>query len=157
MSHKVSMCLYDFQSKLGDKAAIDTVREIGADGIDYSLYVHDVRKEGDLYTLGRDAVVEYYTKLKRYADESGVIISQTHGRLHDFGVVPEENEAFIKNSELDMLATGILGAKYCVVHTPAINWIGDEKTPDEMFDIYTNMFSSILPYAKSKKSKKRQR
>lgn len=148
MSNKISMCLYDFQSHLGDRAAIEIAKKIGADGIDYSLYVHDVRKEGDLYTLGRDAVIEYYTELKQYADLLGIEFSQTHGRLYGFGMSPEEDEAFVRNSELDMLATRILGAKYCVVHTPPVGWIGPDKTSGEMFDINSRMFSSILPFAK---------
>lgn len=148
MSNKISMCLYDFQKKNGDRAAIDVAKEIGADGIDFSLYMHDVQKEGDLYTRGTDAVTEYYTELKKYADEVGIEISQTHGRLHDYGVTTEENEAFIKNSELDILATSILGAKYCVVHTPSVSWIGIDKTTDEMFEIFSSVFSRILAFAK---------
>ena len=148
MSNKVSMCLYDFQVRLGDYAALDIAKEIGADGIDFGLINHDVRNAGDLYTFGKDAVIEYYTQIKKYADDIGIAIPQTHGRLYGFGVSEADDEAFIKNSELDMIASGILGAKYCIVHTPAITWVGNDKTPEEMFELNSRLFGSILPYAK---------
>lgn len=145
---KVSMCLWPFQVKVSDRYAIDVSKEIGLDGLDFSLFLHDARKEGDLYSLGKDAVIEYYTELKKYADEVGVKIVQTHGRMYGYGISEEESEAFVKNSELDALATGILGAKYCVVHTPPITWVGNSYTNDELYDLNTKMFMRILPFAK---------
>lgn len=150
MEKKVSMCLCHLQMKLGDREAVRIAREIGADGIDFNLIMHDVRKEGSLYAQGDEAVVKYFSEIKKYADELGVMIPQTHGRLYGFGVSAEDDAAFIRNSELDLLATEILGAKYCVVHTPAITWVGDGKSDDEMYAISSRLFGSILPFAKAR-------
>ena len=146
---KISMCLCHFQMKAGDRYALEVAKRIGVDGIDFSLFMHDVRKEGDLYTLGEEAVAEYFTGIRRYADELGLEIPQTHGRLYGFGITPEDDAAFIRNSELDLLATGILRAKYCVVHTPAITWVGDGKSDLEMYGICERMMSALIPFAKA--------
>ena len=145
---KISMCLSYLQNKFDDRYALDVAKKIGVDGFDISLFFHDVRKEGDIYQLGEAAVVKYYTELREYAESLGLVFSQTHGRLYGYAMSEDDSEAFIKNSEYDALATKILGAKYCVVHTPPITWIGDGYTDDELFDINTEMFMRILPFAK---------
>ena len=91
----------DIQGKYGDKEAIALAAKLGADGIDFDLASRNVTKENDIYTLGVEAVREYYTSLRKYAEEVGVKISQTHGRFLGYGNSEEGNEIFVKNSELD--------------------------------------------------------
>ncbi len=148
MNKKISMSLIDIQEKVSDKSAMDAAVAIGADGIDFSLLNHSVGKEGDLYNEPIERIIEYYRELKRYADGLGLEIPQTHGRLIGFGVSPEGDEAFAKSAEIDCIVTRILGAKYCVVHTPAITWVGADHSDEEMFDIGIRLFTSILPFAK---------
>ena len=110
---RISMSLSDIQhlDLTDERIAIDAAKRIGADGIDFALYVHNIRKENDLYTRGEDAVWEYFTNLKKYADSIGIEIPQTHGRLYGYGISPEETDIFIRNAVLDGIATGALGAK----------------------------------------------
>lgn len=130
-----------------DKHLLDTVKLIGADALDYSVMVNTVTDEGGLYSMGADAVREYFTELRKYADSIGVGINQTHGRLFGYAVSPEDTEVFIKNAELDCIATASLGAKYCVFHTPAYNKVGD-LSDEEMRKIGFDSFNAILPFAK---------
>ena len=145
---KLSMSLDVIQEKQSDFDAIDGIVEIGADGIDFSLLNHDVNKEGDIYSKPIDEIVNYFEQVKKYADERGVAIRQTHGRLIGFAMSPEGDAAFVKNAEIDCIISRVLGAKYCVVHTPAITWVGPDHSDEEMFDIGVRLFTSILPYAK---------
>ena len=145
---KVSMSLESIQATQNDFDAIDGIVEIGADGIDFSLLNHDVNKEGDIYSKPIDEIVNYFEQVKKYADERGVAIRQTHGRLIGFAMSPEGDAAFVKNAEIDCIISRVLGAKYCVVHTPAITWVGPDHSDEEMFDIGVRLFTSILPYAK---------
>ncbi len=142
------MHLGAIQRHKGDKQAIDAAKELGLDGIDFDLSMHSVSKEGDLYGMGRDAVIEYFTDVKAYADKVGMTIRQTHGRLYGFGTSPEMTEEFVKNTELDCLASRVLGAKYCVVHTPSVAWVGIDKTDEEMIALCDDLFRQILPMAK---------
>ena len=145
---KVSMSLDVIQEKQNDFDAIDAIAEIGADGIDFSLLSHDVNKEGDIYTKPISEIIEYFTRVRKYADERGVTIRQTHGRLVGFAMSPAGDDVFIRSAEIDFIVSRVLGAKYCVVHTPAITWVGPDHSDEEMFDIGVRLFTSILPYAK---------
>jgi sugar phosphate isomerase/epimerase len=147
MDKKISMSLIDLQRK-GDRYAIDAAKRIGLDGIDLYLGGHSVDKEGDIYALGKDAVIEYYSGIKAYAESVGIEISQTHGRLAGYGYTDESTRLFVRNTELDCLATRILGAKYCVVHTPSVSWVPQDTTDDDMRALGDSMFREILPFAK---------
>lgn len=148
MEKKIGVYLHHLQNKHGDKYVLDLAKKIGADAFDFTLCQHDISRAGDLYSKGVSEVKKYFSDLKKYADSIGIEIRQTHGRLIGYGVTPEGNETFIKNAELDLIAAAELGAKYCVVHTPAYNWVGGDRSDDEMRDIGFNLFNNILPYAK---------
>lgn len=143
----ISLSVIDFQENYGDRGAVDAAARLGISYIDFDLSPHSVAKEGDLYALGKEEVLSYYSALASYAKEKGVRVVQTHGRFVGFGNTPEGDEIFIKNAELDCIATAALGAKYTVFHTPAKNWVGD-LPDDEMFGIGEALFTSILPFAK---------
>ena len=147
MDKKISMSLTDLQRK-GDKYAIDVAKKIGLDGIDFDLSRHSVDKEGDIYALGKDAVIEYYTGIKAYAESVGIEIPQTHGRLVGYGYTEERTRSFVRDTELDCLATRVLGAKYCVVHTPSVAWVAPDTTDEGMRELCDSMFGEILPFAK---------
>lgn len=147
MDFKTSLSIIDFQEKYGDKGAIDAAVSIGVYDLDFDVSLHSVAKEGDIYTLGKEAVREYFSSVFSYAQERGVKIVQTHGRFNGYGLTPEGDETYVKNAELDFIATAALGAKYCVFHTPAHNHVGD--LPDErMFEIGVSQFAAALPFAK---------
>jgi len=144
---KVSMSLEMYQKKHGDAFAIRLARELGLDGIDLALFYHNVTDENDVYSRGGEAVREYFGGLRELADELGVAIMQTHGRLFGYGTSAEEDEAFIRNTEMDCIATEALGARYCVIHSPGIQRVGD--LGDEAMDmIGRNMLRATLPFAK---------
>ena len=147
MNNRISLSVIDFQEKYGDKGAIDAAAKLGLSIIDFDLSPHHVDKDGDVYTLGKDGVKEYFASIAAYATERGVKIGQTHGRFNGYGNTPEGDEIFKKNAELDCIATAALGSKYTVFHTPAHNHVGD--LPDErMFEIGVSLFSIALPFAK---------
>ena len=145
---RISLSTVDLQSQ-GDEYAIDMAAKLDLDGIDLDLSMHDVAKCNDVYSKGEEAVIEYFTSLSKYAKEKGVTIAQTHGRLYGYGVDSEGDERFLKNARYETIATSILGAKYCVVHTPAYNWVGD-LCDEDMYRIGVSLFSSILPFAKER-------
>ena len=147
MEHKTSLSIIDLQAKYGDRGAIDAAVGIGVYAVDFDVSRHSVEKEGDVYALGKDAVREYFSSVLSYAEERGVKIAQTHGRLVGYGNTPEGDELFVKNAEMDCIATAALGAKYTVFHTPAYNWVGD-LPETRMFEIGVSLYSSVLPFAK---------
>ena len=150
MNDRISLSILDLQEKYGDLRAIDEAANIGLSNVDFDLVFsgHSVDKEGDIYSLGKRAVWEYYSGVAAYAKERGIKIVQTHGRLVGYGNTPEGDELFVKNAEMDCIATEALGAKHTVFHTPAYNWVGD-LSDERMFEIGVSLFTSVLPFAKA--------
>lgn len=148
MEKKVGISIVRLQRTYGDKRALEIAKEVGADAVDFNLDNKDYRNPDCVYSKGDDAVIEYYKELKAYADELGLIISQTHGKLPGFINEKEEDDALVENSRLDCLATACLGAPVCVIHNASSISMGANPDPELMHHLSFDMFTRILPYAK---------
>lgn len=148
MDRKVGLSIVRLQNVYGDKRALEIAKEIGADAVDFNLDSKDYRNPDCIYSKGDEAVIEYYRELKAYADELGLIISQTHGKLPGFINVKEEDDALVENSRIDCLVTATLGAPVCVIHNASSISMGANPDPELMHHLSFDMFTRILPYAK---------
>lgn len=148
MDRKVGLSIVRLQNVYGDRRALEIAKEIGADAVDFNLDNKDYRNPDCIYSKGDEAVIEYYKGLKAYADELGLIISQTHGKLPGFINNKEEDDALVENSRLDCLATAVLGAPVCVIHNASSISMGANPDPELMHHLSFDMFTRILPYAK---------
>ena len=144
----VSLSTGTLQKIKGDMGAIEFAKEIGCDAIDFSLCSNDIANPDTIYSKGEDEIVKYYTQLAEHAKKIGIIIHQTHGRLKGFTADSEANKLTLENARLDCLVSGVLGAKYCVMHTASNIHIGKDAPAELMDSINDDMFSSIIPYAK---------
>ncbi len=150
MKRKIGIAIGSFQYKFGDKEALRISKSIGADSVDFTLEGEecDYRNPNSVYSKGPEAVRAYYTELKEYADSLGLIIGQTHGKLPGFRNIASEDEALVKNTELDCLATACLGAPVMIVHNATSIFLGANPDPELMHALSLDMFSKILPFAK---------
>jgi len=149
VKRKVGISSKYLQEKYGDKRALEIVATIGADAVDFSLDItNDYRNKGSIYSKGEEAVISYYKELKEYADNLGLIISQTHGRHSGFKNIKEEDDALIANARLDCLATAALGAPVCVIHNSTSIYMGADPDPELMHRLSFDMFSRIITFAK---------
>lgn len=150
MKKLVGISIFSLQEKYGDRRALEIVSEIGADSADFSLEfnINDYRNKDSVYSKGDEAVREYYSDLKAYADSLGIIIGQTHGKLPGFKNIKEEDDALVENSRLDCIATAALGAPVCVIHNATSIFLGPDPDPELMHKLSFDMFSRIIPYAK---------
>ena len=147
MDKKISFATGALQRKFGDMRAIEIAKEIGADAIDFdtSCGNWDYRREGQIYSKSDDEICEYFSALRRRADEIGLEIGQTHGRLVSFNQDEEHNAAHLKNARLDCMAAGILGAKDVVIHNVAL---GPENTREVFQKLSEEMFCPIIRMGK---------
>lgn len=152
MSKKtVSLSLSTFQRQFGDWRAMEIAKEIGAKAVDFSIDLEkrfDYRNPDSVYSKGDIAVIEYFSKIKRFADENDITICMTHGRGAGFKNIPEEDEALIENARLDCLATSVLGAPVCVIHSVTTIYMGPDCSPELMHKLNYDMFVRIIPFAK---------
>jgi len=147
---KVGLSLMSLQSFLGIEEAIKFAGKIGADAVALDLCTNEwsCKNPNSIYSKSEDEFVEYFSKIRKVADDAGVEFSYIHGRLSGFKNIPEEDELLLKNTKLDCLATKILGAPHCVVHAVTTLYMGPDCDPQIMRDLNFDMFCKILDIAK---------
>jgi len=147
---KVSISIGELQQKYGDEQALVIAKEIGADAVDFSTFGSrfDDRNSSSVYSRSEDEFCDYFANLKKRADELGIGIAQTHGRIEGFQNDRVADEALVRNAELDCKAAGILGAPVCVMHNVTTIFMGADAAPSQMHQLNFEMYSKILPFAK---------
>ncbi len=146
---KVGISTFPWQTIFkDDKFAIAEAKKAGADAIDFSLDGQDLRNENSIYGKNDDEIIAYYTDLKKFADECGIEIYQTHGRPRGLTGEKEEDAARLANLRIDLLASKCLGASICVVHNAISGEHGADPDKDFMYKLSYELFSKSLPYAK---------
>ena len=151
MSKKtVSLSLFVFQHQFGDLRAIEIAKEIGVTAVDFctDLPRFDCKNPDSVYSKGDDAVIEYFSNLKKFADQCGITVCMTHGRGTGFKSIPEEDLILTENARLDCLAASILGAPVCVLHAVTTIFMGPDCPSEVMHKLNRDMFASIIPFAK---------
>jgi len=133
----------------GEFGALDAAKRAGADAVDLDLTGQDLRKKSSTYAQGEEAVREHYSKLGEYARSIGILISQTHGRMEGLRGDAREDEVLLRNIRLDCIATAALSAPVCVLHTTTTIFLGPDVDPEEMFRLNRELFSQVIPFAKS--------
>ena len=147
MDKKISIATGTLQDEFGDLRAIEIAKEIGADAIDFdtSCGRWDYRRQNQIYSKSDDELCEYFTALRRRADEIGIEIGQTHGRLIPFDRDETYHAVHLKNARIDCMAASILGAKDVVMHNIAL---GPDTTRSEFQKLSESMFFPIIRMAK---------
>jgi len=153
MKRKVSISIGGLQGKYGDMRAIEIAKEIGADAVDFNVNRYDLRDEKTIYSKSDEEIIQYFSDLKKRADELGIEIAQTHGRMKGFINDKEEDDMLVKNARLDCLATSILGAPVCVIHAVTSIFMGADPDRKLMHDLNADMFCRMLEFAKEYKVK----
>ena len=148
MKKLIGISTFTLQSMYGDFKALEIAKEVGADAVDLSLDIQSSLDKNSIYSKSEDQIIEHYTAVKKKADELGLIISQTHGRLRIFFNDPIKDEAVFKDARIDCMVTKILGAPYTVMHSIATSITGPDADTDYMHELYFNTYSKILPFAK---------
>ena len=151
MERLIGISIHDLQKKYGDLRALEISKEIGADAVDFSTSnapLHDYREPSSVFSRSEDEIISYYDGLRRRAEELGLVISQTHGRLRGFRRDEAENLAVAKNARIDCLVAHTLGAPVCVMHSVATGLMGPETPAEEMREMNFRWFSTALEFAK---------
>lgn len=150
MKRKVSISTGTLQKIYGDIGMLEVVRKMGADAIDFSTDGSrwDYRNPQSIYSKSDEEMIAYFSEIRRRADELGLEIGQTHGRLPGFKNIPEEDDALIENARRDCLAASVLGAPVVIIHSVTTMYLGADADPRLMHDLNDRMFRRILPFAK---------
>ncbi len=147
---KISFSIGRLQKTYGDMRAVEIAAEIGADAIDFDTCgdQFDYRNPNSIFSKSDEEIVEYFTAIKNRADELGLIIGQTHGRITGFTGDPEWNSAVVENARRDCLVAKTLGAPVCIMHAISTIHFGPDADPQMMRDLNFKWFTSVIPFAK---------
>lgn len=148
MKKLIGLSTFTLQSLYGDLKALEIAKEVGADAVDFSLDSQCSLNENSLYSKSEEEIIAHYTAVKKKADELGLVISQTHGRLRIYFNDPIKDEAVFKDGRTDCMVTKILGAPYTVMHAIATSVTGPEADGNFMHELCFNTFERLLKYAK---------
>lgn len=149
---KVGLAISFFQNRFGDLKALEIAKEIGADAVDFSLHDFgqrfDYRNPESIYSKSDEEIVSYFSAIRTKAEELGLDISQTHGRLDGFKNIEEEDKSLLENIRRDCLATSALGAPVCVIHAPTTIYLGANADPKLMHRLWFEMFTRTIAFAR---------
>lgn len=129
----------------GLSGSMKMIRDAGFDGVDYQLAY-----EESLLILQKEDFEQFFKQSKEYADEIGLEISQVHAPYPSWVAhnTDEDNEKIIDNIQRAIVATGILGSKYLVVHPPVMpqRRFNDFKAENQELGI--RFYERLKPLAK---------
>ena len=150
MTRKIGISTYTLQSIYGNESVFEIAKKIGADCVDFNLVSDefDCETPGSIYSKTDDEIIEYFSGLKRKAEQSGIEIAMTHGRMTTFKNIPEWDNRVIKNARIDCLATSALGAPVCVMHGVSNCNFPQDTEPELFRKLNFELFITILPFAR---------
>ena len=134
---KISVSTGTLQEIYGEKEALKIAKKAGADGVDFNLWsrAYDYKNPDSIYAKSDAEIYDYFKNIKDFADEIGIEIFMTHGQ--GTGYINDEiiDNNLIENVRRDCIATGALGAEYCVLHT-AGNYHLPPETPADLMHLF---------------------
>ena len=153
MYKKIGLSIDRLQMKYGLSKALEIAKEVGAEAVDVMIdheghERNDYRNPASIYSKSDEEIIAYFSDIKAKADQLGVEISQTHGRMRGFHADIEENKDILENARRDCLVTSVLGAPVCVMHGVSRKWMGNDVSSKVIKDLTLDMYLQIIPFAK---------
>lgn len=148
MKRKISISLSLLQKRHGDLRAVEIAKEIGADGIDFSLAKEEFGNPDSVYSKSPEEFAAYYSSIFEKAKELGLEISQVHGRYWMCCDTAEKTEIAMKNARLDIMAAHYLHSPYVIFHDLEPHDMSESSTLEVKHQINEMLFCRILEFAK---------
>lgn len=135
---KLSSTTDKLQEKFGIYKAVDILSEAGYDAIDFSQFNEEIYAS----TYGK----EYYTELRKYAEDKGLFFNQSHAPFSS-SFTDEEKTA----KRFDEIVTAIkrasyLGVKNIIVHPCQHLKYDVEGNPEKLFEYNMEFYKKLIPY-----------
>lgn len=136
---KISSNLIRFHNELGLKKTIDIFSEAGFEGIDFNADMEEY------YTDAHDK--EFYTEIKKYANDRGIAFSQTHAPFVTSFLEEEKSQKRFNEIVKSMEHSSYLGADMIVVHSCGHNDYKKDNNYDMMLQYNYDFYKKLIPYA----------
>ena len=149
----ISVSTWTLEARFGAKKMFEMLRDAGIRAADYNIddWIGN-RAQMDARPNSRrteQEVIEYYSEIRKYADEAGIVIGQTHAAFGPVGVYTGELRAeMIKATVNAIIATHVLGARYVVIHPLNIRGRLFDEQLEECRELNKAFFAELVPYLK---------
>lgn len=135
---KLSTTTDRFEEKFGLKKAIDLLAQAGYDALDFSQFNEQVY----LADYGK----EYYSEIKKYANDKGVYFNQSHAPFGSSFEDEDKTERRFNEIALSIKRASYLGVENIVVH-PCQHLAYDiEGNPEKLFEYNMRFYRKLIPY-----------
>lgn len=142
----ISTSTYDMLAHYGDEEGIRNLAKAGFDCLDFGMFyaLDDYR-----FNLSKEAFIQYYTNLRKVAEDSGIRILQTHSPMTDYLYTGDEEPG---NPYLDLQikaihASSLMGASYIVIHPVIPPQYRYDTYREETREINYKYYSKLRPFA----------
>ena len=149
----VSVSTWSLEARFGAKKMFEMMRDAGIMAADYNIddWIGN-REQMDARPNSKrseEEVIAYYSEIRKYADEAGITIGQTHAAFGPVGIYTGELRAeMIKATINAIIATSVLGARYVVIHPLNIRGRLFDEQLEECRELNKEFFSELVPYLK---------
>ena len=149
----ISVSTWALEARFGAKKMFEMMRDAGILAADYNIddWIGN-RAQMDARPNSKrteEEVIAYYSEIRRYADEAGITIGQTHAAFGPIGVYTGELRAeMIKATINAIIATSVLGAPYIVIHPLNIRGRLFDEQLEECRELNREFYSELVPYLK---------
>lgn len=134
---KLSSNMIRFYKVFGMKGMIDLFSEVGFEAIDFNC---DLKEFHD-GTYGKD----FYTEIRKYANDKGVIFGQTHAPFASSYASEELSKQRFNEIAASFETSQLLGAPCMVVH-PCQQFDYSKANHEAMYEYNLNFYKKLIPY-----------
>ncbi len=127
-----------FNVKYDLKAAIDVLSAVGYDALDFSQFDKEVYEA----PFGDD----YYTEMRKYAEDKGVYFNQSHAPFSSSYKDEEQTKKRFSEITLAMKRASLLGARNIIVHPCQHLDYSVEGVPEMLFEYNMDFYNRLIPY-----------
>lgn len=141
---KIGICTWSFYypEMKSSFEYVDLAVKYGFKALDLTLDVYT--KHFDWMNEPLDKVIKHFTELKTYADQAGIIFSQTHA---PYAVFPKFlRRDFMKSQIRSIIISGILNAPYTVIHPIVFPKYTVTPLDQEELDYNIRFYKRLIPY-----------
>ena len=149
----ISVSTWSLEARFGAKKMFEMMGDAGILAADYNIddWIGN-RAQMDARPNSQrteEEVIAYYSEIRRYADEAGITIGQTHAAFGPIGIYTGELRAeMIKTTINAIIATSVLGAPYVVIHPLNISGRLYDEQLDACRELNRSFFAELVPYLK---------
>ncbi len=135
---KMVMPIGTVMNKIGVNASVDLYAKAGFDGLDFSFF--DGKYHTDAYND------DYFTELKKYAEDKGVVFAQAHAPFPSSIEGMGTTDKIFTGITTSMKRAASLGIKIIVVHPCQHLVYAQEGVPEELFSYNMDFYKRLIPY-----------